>query len=177
MKHAAAFSSEDQTWNTPRWFIARLERFLGRVQLDPCSNEWSVVDAVDNVRLDQGRDGLSFSWARRGLVFLNPPYGDEISPFMEKLPEADEAVALVPSRTDTVWWQGAADSCSALVLWSGRLRFTGRREGPGQSAPFPSTVFYFGERTTPFLDAFIDDGIAILRPEGARISHMLRRAA
>jgi hypothetical protein len=77
---------------------------------------------------------------------------------MERCHESGaEVVALVPSRTDTEWWQLAAFRSAALVLWRGRFRFLsrGRKAHP---APFPSSVFYFGPHRGAFLSEFAADG-------------------
>lgn len=151
-------SSADDTWNTPRWFIDRLERALGRVGLDPCSNYWSEVCARRNYQLSRGEDGLALTWTGQGLVYLNPPYGRVIGEWMDKAADCGaEVVALVPSRTDAKWWQHAAFACSALLLWRGRFRFLSRGR-KGNTAPFPSSVFYFGTRPQAFLGEFADAG-------------------
>jgi hypothetical protein len=152
------FSSADQTWNTPRWFIDRVVRALGPIGLDPCSNEWSVVGAAREVRFDRGEDGLAVPWGEHGLVFVNPPFGRAIGAFMQRCATADECVALVPARVDARWWHDAYAASSACVLWRGRLAFRVRGTGRG-NAPFPSSVFYFGARSRAFLGEFARDGI------------------
>jgi hypothetical protein len=79
------------------------------------------------------------SW-RHEIVFMNPPYGDEIASWMAKAHEAatheeSTVVCLVPSRTDTVWWHRFAMTHEIRFL-RGRLKF-----GDGKnSAPFPSAI-------------------------------------
>lgn len=161
--NAALLSSDDQTWNTPRWFIDRIEKALGRIALDPCSNSWSEVRAAREFRLERGKDGLSLPW--RGLTYVNPPYGRAIAVWTarcaDQAGEGAEVIALVPSRTDTAWWQAAARSCQAVVLWRGRFKFMtqGKEADP---APFPSSVFYFGQRGDLFLAEFGNDGIVVM---------------
>jgi hypothetical protein len=50
-----------------------------------------------------------------------------------------EAVALVPSRTDTEWFRMLRDFPKCFV--SGRLNFSEHEK----SAPFPSVVIYLGQ--------------------------------
>lgn len=156
-------TSKDQTWNTPEWFIGRLTQALGLVGLDPCSNEWSVVRARTEYRLERGEDGLSLPWADRGLVFVNPPFGREIPRWMLRCETsgAEEVVALVPARVDAKWWHRAHLSCAAVILWRGRFAFRKRSSDRG-NAPFPSSVFYWGSRVSAFVDAFDTDGIVLL---------------
>jgi DNA N-6-adenine-methyltransferase Dam len=158
-------SSADQTWNTPRWFIDRVERALGPIGLDPCSNASSVVRAAVEFRLDRGEDGLALPWHGFGLVFVNPPFGREIGAWTQRCARVgSEVVALVPARCDTAWFHDAAHTCDALILWRGRFAFRVRDTDRG-NAPFPSAVFYWGARRAMFLREFAADGfIAKARP-------------
>lgn len=159
---APMLSSDDQTWNTPAWFIDRLVRALGPIGLDPCSNEFSIVRAKREVRFDRGEDGLAFSWAGHGLVFVNPPFGREIGAFMGLLSNADEAVAIVPARTDTAWWHDTALAADVTLLWRGRFSFR-LREAERGVAPFPTSLFYFGDRSRRFTAEFARDGLVLTR--------------
>jgi site-specific DNA-methyltransferase (adenine-specific) len=85
---------------------------------------------------------------------MNPPYGRGIGEWVDKLRteyqdgQTSEAIALVPARTDTQWWQMLRDYPVCLV--GGRLRF-GDAEN---AAPFPSAVFYLGENIGNFYHTF-----------------------
>lgn len=150
------FSSETPEHYTPQHVIERVVECLGGIDLDPCSNshENPNVPAAAHYTLDD--DGLSQEW--QGTVYLNPPYGREIEAWVSKLVESyergavSEAIALVPARTDTQWWQLLNDYHICFVV--GRLAFIGN-EGP---APFPSAVVYLGGETAAFVDAFEDLG-------------------
>lgn len=159
---APLMSSKDQTWNTPRWFIDRLELALGPVGLDPCSNRWSVVNAATEYRLDRRENGLKLPWQGLGLVFVNPPFGREIAEWMQRCESEDaEVVALVPARVDTTWWHHAYRSSSVAILWRGRMTFRKRESRKHGNAPFPSSVFYWGPRADAFVRAFATDGIVL----------------
>jgi site-specific DNA-methyltransferase (adenine-specific) len=161
------FSSKTPEWYTPQIIIDRvLQVFDGTIDLDPCSNdgEPNVPATRHFTRTD---DGLSRSW--QGRVFMNPPYGDEIADWVAKLRQEwrtnqVEAIALVPNRAGTAWWQdlfrgGGHDvetACCVVSLLRGRLTFSGAES----SAPFPSVVAYFGDtdRRDVFVEAFEDLG-------------------
>lgn len=90
-------------------------------------------------------------------VYLNPPYGTEIGPWIAKLREelwagrVSEAIALVPARTDTEWWERLTDEPSPTVCFvKGRLRFGNATN----SAPFPSAIAYFGLDDAKFCEVF-----------------------
>lgn len=176
MNTAAMFSSEWDDWNTPEQVLAPVRAFNGGpIGLDPCSNADSIVNALREYRLDRGEDGLVLTWAGFGLVFFNPPYGDEIGPFMRRADAFGgagvEIFALVPNRTDTAWYQDNVFNVAAKLEWAGRLVHPrgrpDRRQltllGAGDvpvappesgSAPFPSAILYWGPRARRFEQFF-----------------------
>lgn len=157
MVAAAMLSSADPSWCTPECVLERVRK-LGPIGLDPCSNENSIVGAAKELRLPD--DGLSCPWDSHGLVYVNPPYGREITRWMQKCAaeyvlRGVEIVALVPARTDTKWWQGVVvPSATAVCFVRGRLTFLGAPAG----APFPSAILYYGARVAEFCEAFADLG-------------------
>ena len=63
-----------QEWGTPPKYVDAVRKcFGGRIDLDPCSNEYSVVHAETEYRLPE-HDGLSESW-NYPTIYVNPPYG------------------------------------------------------------------------------------------------------
>jgi hypothetical protein len=155
-KLAVHFSSESAKWNTPPEIVDRVVNTLGGIDLDPCSNsaESPNVPAANHFTADD--DGLAKRWA--GKVYMNPPYGREIVPWVEKLVEQyrggeiSEAIALVPARTDTEWCRMLREFPRCFI--SGRLNFSGHEN----SAPFPSMLVYLGNDVTKFAAAFADIG-------------------
>lgn len=118
------------SWATPRAAYAALDAEFG-FTLDPCP-----LDPNGGLPLF-GADGLERSWAGE-RVFCNPPYSN-IGPWLAKGPEADVAVFLVPSRTDTRWWHQHAMRATEIRFIRGRLTF-GDAKAP---APFPSVVLVY----------------------------------
>ena len=160
-KLAVLKSSERQDWRTPEILLA-LVRGLGTIGLDPCAAyEKRHHFAAYNVTEEDG-DGLDVDWAQLvgddALVFVNPPYGRELSDWVDAcVYEADrgaEIILLAPSRTDTRWFRCATQSADARCLLYGRLTF----EGAENSAPFPSAVWYFGQQHYQFCAVFADAG-------------------
>lgn len=176
--NAGCFSSEYDDWNTPDCVLERVRSFAP-IGLDPCSNAQSIVDAAVTWRLDQGTDALGRTWRGHGLVFVNPPYGDDIAAFARKMAreaaEGVEIIALLPHRTDTAWWQIVAATCTAKCEWHGRLQHghgvADNRQvalfpsappppppKPTGTAPFPSVVAYWGQYAARFAACFKDVG-------------------
>lgn len=175
--NAGMFSSEFDDWNTPEEVLAPARAFAGPdgIGLDPCSNAQSIVRARVEWRLERGEDGLGRDWNGFGLVWVNPPYGDEIGWWMRKMDREAahlvEILALVPHRTDPEWYQQNVRRVAAKCEWAGRLQHPrGRKDrsqldwlaGPANdaeplqvgSAPFPSVILYWGERVREFRRAF-----------------------
>ena len=71
-----------------------------------------------------------------------------------------EAVALVPARVDTSWFNRLRDY--AVCFIRGRLQFSGHEN----SAPFPSAVVYLGSRRDAFYGTFSDLGDVWVRWNG-----------
>jgi hypothetical protein len=145
------YSSESNQWNTPKHIVGAVVDVLEVIDLDPCSNDGEPnVPAITHYRKDD--DGLVYEWA--GRVYMNPPYGREIAWWVQKLVEefelgeVTEAIALVPSRTDTEWFRTFREYPRCFI-W-GRLKFSDN----GNSAPFPSMAVYLGGNVSRFVGIF-----------------------
>ena len=153
---AVHFSSETPEHYTPSVIIDAAIACMGGIDLDPCSNSKTDPNVPAATHYTREDDGLAQEW--RGCVYMNPPYGREIDDWVAKLVSeyeagnVTEAIALVPSRTDTQWWQRLREYHVCLV--SGRLKFIGNND----PAPFPSAVFYLGQNIGRFVYAFEDLG-------------------
>jgi hypothetical protein len=128
----AIFSSASDHWSTPEDTYAALnnEFFF---DFDPCP-----IGGTSN-----GLSTLFTPWHGR-RVFCNPPYGPGIDKWLSRGLDAQVAVFLIPSRTDTRWFHDIViPKASEIRFIRGRLKFGGSKNG----APFPSMVVIFG--TTP----------------------------
>ena len=131
------FSSARSDWATPQEFFDELDKEF-KVSWDVCADPhtakcpgyWTVED-----------DSLSRTW--EGVCYMNPPYGREITKWMQKAYESSRqgvtVVCLVPSRTDTKWWHDYVMFADEIRFVKGRLKFDGHKN----SAPFPSAVVIF----------------------------------
>lgn len=132
----ALFSSATGKWATPRAVYEALDAEF-HFTLDPCP--------MDDAERIMEYDGLARSWAGH-RVFCNPPYGNGIGDWLAKAREADVAVFLIPSRTDTRWWHDYVLPIPPLVRGADEIRFLKGRLRFGDaknSAPFPSVVVVF----------------------------------
>lgn len=131
------FLSHRHDWETPQFLFDGLNAEF-RFELDVCA---AVENAKCKEFLSVEDDGLSCSWEGK-VCWMNPPYGRDISRWMEKAyrESANGAlvVCLVPARTDTAWWHKYAARGEVRYL-RGRLKFAGAEN----SAPFPSAIVIF----------------------------------
>lgn len=112
--------NESQEWYTPPE-IFELLRFP-TFDLDPASPGKDVVPWVPAEKhLTILDDGLSAQW--QGSVWLNPPYGDNTFYWLRRLRRHGNGIALVFSRTDTVWFHTEAIKADALCFLVGRIKF------------------------------------------------------
>lgn len=153
-KLAVHFSSDTPEHYTPAEILDAVVACMGAIDLDPCSNSKTEPNVPADFHYTQEDDGLAQVW--QGRVFLNPPYGREIGKWVAKLREefdcgnVTEAIALVPARTDTDWFDRLIDGYQFHCFVHGRLTFIGN----GESAPFPSTIVYLGTDWGRFYYAF-----------------------
>ena len=158
---AVHYSSNSPEWYTPREVVQRVAAAMGGIDLDPCSNSRTEPNVPAEAHFTAENDGLAQPWF--GRVYMNPPYGRVIGHWIEKLASeyeagrVTEAIALVPARTDTAWFRRLPSAYLCFV--SGRLEFS----QAGVGAPFPSALFYLGERSAAFLSAFADFGMLYRR--------------
>lgn len=145
-------SSESPEWYTPQEIIRLSIALLSEIDLDPCSNSRENPNVPATIIYTKEDDGLSHVW--KGKTYLNPPYGNEVGKWVDKLVQSyeagtvTEAIALLPGRIDTEWYQPLYDFLICHIR--GRLQFS----NSAYNAPFPSVIVYLGEREHDFIQTF-----------------------
>ena len=164
---APMFSSNTGDWYTPPEIVEAVRELFGIIDLDPCSNSHEAPNVPALVHFTREDDGLSRPWF--GRVYLNPPYGKGIGPWIEKVREEHEAgrvtaaVVLVKAATDTRWFRVLSERYPRCEV-AGRLRFSGCKN----PAPFPSVLFYLGDEVQRFADVFGRFGVLVAPLPAAR---------
>ena len=109
MSAGRTVNTQSQSWGTPIKYVNAVKEFFnGKISLDPCSNEYSIVNAEVEYILPQN-DGLKESWNFK-TIYVNPPYGSDkirkttIKDWLKKCYLANkdygsEVIALVPVAT------------------------------------------------------------------------------
>lgn len=164
-KKGAMFSSKTIEWRTPADMLDRVRR-VGPIALDPCAHPRGLVRAaVEWTGKAGNKDGLAEPWKADGLVYCNPPFGRTIVEWASKcalaqIEDGADVVALLPARTDTIWWHDAVTMCSLICFLKGRLKFLSD-DGETDPAPFPSAVCLWSAKPgvqANFRSAFADAG-------------------
>ncbi len=131
------FSSKTDMWETPQYLFDELNKEFN-FNLDVCATK---ENAKCKNYYTTTQNGLLQEWF--GSVWCNPPYGKEISKWIEKAYESSlrgtTVVMLLPSRTDTKWFHSYIYNQAEIRFIKGRLKF-GNSEN---SAPFPSMIVIF----------------------------------
>lgn len=109
--------------------------------LDPAAPPGGVPWVPAQHSFSQADDGLRQPW--QGRIWLNPPYGRQIGPWLQRLSVHGDGLALVYARTDTRWFHAACERATAVCFVAGRLRFY-RPDGPGDIAPAASVLLAYG---------------------------------
>jgi hypothetical protein len=144
--HQSARMMKDE-WLTPPEII----KSLGEFDLDPCSpinRPWDTASIHFNVN----DDGLNKPWF--GRVWMNPPYGQEATVWLDKLAKHGNGIALIFARTETkMFFDHVWDKADALLFFKGRLYFHHvNGEKAKANAGAPSVLIAYGEENVKTLE-------------------------
>ena len=159
--------STKKDWNTPPKYIELINNMLGDKDLDPCSNEDSMVDA--KIKYILPVNGLDESWDYK-KIFVNPPFGKDIESktslynWIKKGVDANkngsEILFLIPVATNTkhfkeLIFKNASGIC---FLNDTRLKFWSDGKEDKKGAPMACCFVYFGENYEKFVKVFSNNG-------------------
>ncbi len=159
-----------QHWCTPSKYVDAIHQFFnGNLHLDPCSNQYSIVQAKTEYSLPT-TNGLFSSW-NYPTIFVNPPYGKDkdrgtsIKDWLQKCYLAhknyhSEILALVPVATNTRHWKDYVFGIATAVsfLYDTRLKFLENGQDGGKGAPMSCAMVYWGGNYERFENIFIRFG-------------------
>lgn len=157
-----------EEWLTPRHIVDA----LGPFDLDPCylppgQRPWHTAEVMYWLESEE-RNGLTLPWS--GRVWCNPPYGRKLGPFLERLAEHGNGIALVFARTETAAFHEFVWSrADAIAFPKGRIRFCYPDGRQGDSANAASCFIAYGENNVDRLKQYAKEtGAAFLKIERAR---------
>lgn len=152
-------SSETNEWFTPAWVVELARAVMGGIDLDPasCDQAQQVVRAAKYYTKEE--NGLRWPW--NGRTWLNPPYGTEQKPWIDKLvydyhrAHVTEAILLTKSALGYDWFEATWDRSSSVCLARKRIPFINSSDGScTEAAKAGSTFFYFGPNLARFEEVF-----------------------
>jgi len=146
-KKEVLFSSNKTDWETPDLFYENLNKNF-KFGFDLAASD---SNAKCKNYFTEEDDALSKDWSKEAAPigdfnWLNPPY-NLVKQFLKKCSEETRngvrIVALVPARTDTIWFHDYVEGIAGMVaLIKGRLKF-GINGIPHGTAPFPSCLIVY----------------------------------
>ncbi|KFI53726.1 DNA N-6-adenine-methyltransferase [Bifidobacterium biavatii] len=164
--------SQTKHWCTPQKYVdAVTEVFDGQIDLDPCSNEYSTVNARVEYILPEN-DGLRDSWDY-DRIYVNPPYGRDvehgttIADWFVRIADAvgrgSEVMALVPVATNTAHWKDFVYPVASAIcfLYDTRLHFVINGNEDTKGAPMSCCMIYYGDNPRKFGRVFSRYGAVV----------------
>ena len=139
-------------WYTPREIV----QALGLFDLDPCAPSRQFYTAKECYT--KAEDGLKQPW--HGRVWCNPPYSRKlITPFIRKMAEHGNGVALIFNRMDIALWHDIIfPTAAAILVVRGRLRFIRPDGTQGDAAGCGSILVAWGDYNAEALRTSIIKG-------------------
>ncbi|MDR1483963.1 MAG: phage N-6-adenine-methyltransferase [Planctomycetaceae bacterium] len=162
-----------QHWCTPKKYVDAVKAMFNNViELDPCSNNFSIVKAKIEYRLPKD-NGLLLEWNFK-TIYVNPPYGADrvkgttIKDWLKKCAEAhkkynSEVLALIPVATNTAHWKYYifGEASSICFLYDTRLKFIINGDDNNKGAPMACCMVYWGNRVEKFQSIFLKFGAVV----------------
>lgn len=138
--------SGEKTWITPKDIIDR----LGPFGTDPCCPDkmpWKTACRM----ITKKQDGRTARWC--GRVWLNPPYGKEALPFLERMAHyTGGGIAMIFARTDTeAWHKYVFPFAHSIMFLKRRIRFCSKDGLQKSDAVAPSALISYSALDTNIL--------------------------
>jgi hypothetical protein len=134
-------------WLTPPHILEA----LGDFDLDPCASlnrPWDTAKQHYTV----ADNGLLQNWGG-GRIWCNPPYGRAMNPFLERMVEHGNGIALIFARTETkAFFDYVWSKADALLFLKGRLSFHTPDGKVGGTAGSPSVLIAYGPENVTALE-------------------------
>ncbi|HON92765.1 MAG TPA: DNA N-6-adenine-methyltransferase [Sedimentisphaerales bacterium] len=143
--HHSTAKTTGTEWITPPWLID----LLGPFDTDPCACPGQKIKTATTM-ITSG--GLEAEW--RGRVWLNPPYGNQVGAWLERLANHYAGgIALVFARTETRFFHEQVwNEAAAIYFFQGRLHFHHRDGSRAKgNAGAPSCLVAYGKRSARVL--------------------------
>lgn len=164
--------SKSLDWGTPQKYVNALKLFFSSIDLDPCSNSYSIVGATVEYKLPK-QNGLLKTWNYKN-IYVNPPYGfDRVRKTRIRdwicrchkthIKYESEIIALIPVATNTYHWKNFifGSASSICFLYDTRLKFLLNGSDLNKGAPMACCLVYWGKKNKRFFKVFKDYGAVV----------------
>lgn len=172
MTAGRSINTQSVHWCTPEKYKITIEKFFnGNIDLDPCSNYDSIINAKNKFILPI--DGLKEEWNYKN-IYVNPPYGRSknnkttIKDWIRKCYEANkkyksEVLALIPVATNTSHWKEYIFNKATAVcfLYDTRLKFRIDGNENNKGCPMACCMVYWGNNYNKFLSIYSGYGSVV----------------
>jgi hypothetical protein len=140
MSHEALGKSDE--WYTPKYIFDALDCRFDMDVCAPISSDYITVPT--NIFIV--RESLTEKWD--GFVWMNPPFGGRngIIPWLNKLADHGNGIALTPDRTSAPWWQDICAKADAHLQVRNKIKFIDPNGHEGKQPSTGTTLFAFGEQ-------------------------------
>lgn len=148
-------TAKRRNWCSPQWLVDAVRKALGgRIDLDPCSNKYSIVGARCEFRWPK-QNGLRDPWTPAQTVYANPPFGRGLPKWVKCCQEnnslwGQEIILLLPASVDTRHWQDEIAASDRICFLRGRVKFIGATA----CAPMALALVYWGPNPDRFQAVF-----------------------
>ncbi len=151
-------TGKSDEWYTPKYIFDSLGCVFSADVAAPVNRIYCHVPAKEFIT----EASLNCQWG--GFVWCNPPFGGRngIVPWLDKMYEHGNGIALTPDRTSAPWWQKAARECDCVLFVAGKIKFikpdgtTGNQPGTG------TTLLGYGANAIHALMRAEDKGLGLL---------------
>lgn len=157
-------------WNTPQKYVNAVLDVFGEIDLDPCSNEGSIVPAFQKFILPF-YDGLEEDWCY-SRIYVNPPFGKGLKKttiydwlkkcYYEHNRGKRNIIALIPVATNTKHWKEFVFKADVICFLSDtRLKFRVNGSEDNKGASMACAMVYWGNQPERFKQIFDEYGYCV----------------
>lgn len=148
---AGEIPMNSDSWCSPPEIADQLAQFWGHADVDPCSNDRSIIKA----RKAYTWGGLHLPWGAKSYAnwpySTNDPWADKAI-YEMRIRTVTELVILCTAAVGTRWWSKLMVSprINPRVIFTKRIPFLGPDGVKLSSSPFDPALIYYGRRHAAF---------------------------
>ncbi len=143
-------------WYSPPWVIEMARQVLGKIDLDPASNDLAQTWIKSATYYTATNNGLSQPWV--GTVWLNPPYTRQenlwVSKVIDEYQSGRMTAAIILMNQSGAGWHKRLKRHMHWCEVTKRIAFINSKGEPMKSPPRYNSFFYLGPTPELFSQVF-----------------------